>query len=74
MIFLQGICFVTNEKYIEDCRGEWEKLTNNAIVEYLVVPRLPRDASVEWQMWAHKHNTAFECKIKLFTVILHCSN
>ncbi|CAL8111401.1 unnamed protein product [Orchesella dallaii] len=57
---VQGICFVTDENYIEECRQELEKRTNNSIVEYLVVPRLPRDARVEWQIWAHKHNTAFE--------------
>lgn len=65
---LQGICYVTDSKFIEECRREWEKRTNNAIVEYLVVPRLPRDANVEWQVWVHKHNTAFECK---FTTC-HC--
>lgn len=52
---------MTDETYIEECRQELEKRTNNSIVDYIVVPRLPRDAKVEWQIWAHKHNTAFEC-------------
>ncbi|OXA60865.1 Diphthine--ammonia ligase [Folsomia candida] len=55
-----GICYVTDVSYIADCRHEWEKLTNNAIVEYLVVPRLPRNAKIEWFTWIHKHNAAFE--------------
>jgi diphthine-ammonia ligase len=59
---VQGICYVTDPNFIVECREEWEKRTNNAVVEYLVVSRLPRDANVEWQVWAHKHNSAFEYK------------
>jgi len=59
---VQGICYVTDPSFIVECREEWEKRTNNAVVEYLVVSRLPRDANVEWQIWAHKHNSAFEYK------------
>jgi len=42
---------VTDPAYIVKCREEWEKKSNNGIVEYIVVPRLPRDASVEWCVW-----------------------
>lgn len=27
-----------------------------------MVPRLPRDAQVEWCVWAHRDNTRFECR------------
>lgn len=57
---VQGICYVTNSSYISEARKEWERRTNNAIVEYVVVPELPRAALVEWQVWAHRGNTRFE--------------
>lgn len=57
---VQGICFLTHPSYIQDARKEWEKRTNNAIVDYIVVPHLPRDAQVEWCVWAHRDNNRFE--------------
>lgn len=64
---VQGICFLTNVSYIPEARKEWEIRTNNAIVDYVVVSALPRGASVEWCVWAHKDNSRFECKYwKLF--------
>ncbi|BES92864.1 ATP-Hypothetical protein region [Nesidiocoris tenuis] len=57
---VQGICYVTNPSYIREARREWERRTNNAIVEYVVVPELPKGAMVEWQIWAHRGNTRFE--------------
>ncbi|KAK9498262.1 hypothetical protein O3M35_002940 [Rhynocoris fuscipes] len=57
---VQGICFVTNSSYIREARKEWERRTNNAIIEYVVVPELPKSALVEWQVWAHRGNTRFE--------------
>lgn len=59
----QGICYVTNPSYIREARREWERRTNNAIVEYVVVPELPKGAMVEWQIWAHRGNTRFECEL-----------
>ncbi|XP_046749065.1 diphthine--ammonia ligase [Diprion similis] len=57
---VQGICFSTHPSYIPDARKEWEKRTNNAIVDYVVVPNLPRGAKVEWCVWAHRDNNRFE--------------
>ncbi|XP_033221259.1 diphthine--ammonia ligase isoform X2 [Belonocnema kinseyi] len=57
---VHGICFLTNASYIPEARKEWEIRTNNAIVDYIVVPALPRGASVEWCVWAHKDNSRFE--------------
>ncbi|KOX77844.1 Meiotically up-regulated 71 protein [Melipona quadrifasciata] len=57
---VQGICFLTHSSYIPDARKEWEKRTNNAIVDYIVVPNLPRGAQVEWCVWAHRDNNRFE--------------
>uniref|UniRef100_A0A023F2R4 Diphthine--ammonia ligase n=1 Tax=Triatoma infestans TaxID=30076 RepID=A0A023F2R4_TRIIF len=57
---VQGICYVTNASYIREARKEWERRTNNAIIEYVVVPELPKTALVEWQVWAHRGNTRFE--------------
>lgn len=57
---VQGICYVTHTKYIHAARTEWEKRTNNAIVDYIVVSRLPKNAIVEWHLWAHRHNSRFE--------------
>lgn len=33
-------------------------------MDYIVVPALPRKASVEWQVWIHTHNNKFECKFQ----------
>ncbi|XP_014239939.1 diphthine--ammonia ligase [Cimex lectularius] len=57
---VQGICYVTNASYIAEARKEWERRTNNAIVEYIVVRELPKSSLVEWQVWAHRGNTRFE--------------
>lgn len=59
---VQGICFVTNPTYITEARRQWERRTTNAIMDYIVVPALPRGALVEWQVWAHSHNDKFDCK------------
>lgn len=57
---VQGVCYVTHPSYIPEARREWEKRTNNAIVDYVVVPELPRGALLEWQVWAHIGNSRFE--------------
>lgn len=57
---VQGICYVTHPSYIPKARKEWEKRTNNAIVDYVVIPKLPRRAFVEWHIWAHRHNSTFD--------------
>lgn len=59
--FLQAICYVSHSNLIMEARRQWEEHTNNAIVDYVVVPRLPRDAPIEWHVWAHRHNSRFEC-------------
>jgi len=56
---VQAICFVTEQSFVENCKREWEKHTENSIVEYVVVPHLPRNARVEWQVWVHKYNSLF---------------
>lgn len=62
---VQGICFLTHSSYITDARKEWERRTRNAIVDYVVVPNLPRGAQVEWCVWAHRDNNRFECECKV---------
>ncbi|KAJ8947693.1 hypothetical protein NQ318_001531 [Aromia moschata] len=57
---VQGICYVTDASYIEPSRKLWEERTNNAIVDYVVVTGLPRNALVEWHVWAHKYNNQFD--------------
>lgn len=59
---VQAICYVTNVAAVKHARQLWEEKTNNAIVNYVVVSNLPKNAVVEWQVWAHKHNGQFECK------------
>lgn len=70
---VQGICFVTHPIYITEARRQWERRTANAIVDYIVVPSLPKNALVEWQVWAHTHNDRFEyeetgCSISDYTI------
>lgn len=59
---VQAVCFITDPNYISEARRQWEKRTTNAIVNYVVVPSLPRNAMVEWQVWLHEHNDKFDCK------------
>ncbi|KAI4462631.1 hypothetical protein MML48_4g00020204 [Holotrichia oblita] len=57
---VQGICYVSKAKYIEIANKYWEECTNNSIMDYVVVSKLPRNALVEWHVWAHTHNNQFE--------------
>ncbi|XP_031625723.1 uncharacterized protein LOC116342317 isoform X2 [Contarinia nasturtii] len=70
---VQGICFVTNPNHIAEARRQLERRTTNAIMDYIVVPALPRKALVEWQVWAHSHNDKFDyeetgCSVGDYTV------
>lgn len=58
---VHGICFVIHPGYISEARRQWERRTTNAIMDYIVVPGLPKQALVEWQVWAHSDNDRFEC-------------
>ena len=53
---------MTHPCLILEARHQWEEHTNNAIVDFFVVPKLPRDSPIEWHVWAHRHNSRFECK------------
>ncbi|CAG9835836.1 unnamed protein product [Diabrotica balteata] len=57
---VQGICYLTDASYVGPARKLWEESTNNAIVDYVVVTGLPRNAAVEWHVWAHKYNNQFD--------------
>ncbi|CAD7087670.1 unnamed protein product [Hermetia illucens] len=70
---VQGICFTTHPNYIAEARRQWERCTTNAIIDYIVVPALPREALVEWQVWAHSHNDRFDyeetgCSVSEYTI------
>ncbi|XP_055298173.1 uncharacterized protein LOC129566345 [Sitodiplosis mosellana] len=70
---VQGICFVTHPNYVAEARRQLERRTTNAIMDYIVVPALPRKALVEWQVWAHSHNDKFDyeetgCSVGDYTV------
>lgn len=70
---VQGICFVTHPAFISEARRQWERRTTNAIMDYIVVPALPRNALVEWQVWAHTHNDSFDyeetgCSVREYTI------
>lgn len=74
---VHGICFVTHPAFIGEARRQWERRTTNAIMDYIVLPALPRDALVEWQVWAHTHNDRFDCKppqIHLYLITWMISN
>lgn len=58
---VQGICFVTKRDHIELARRAWEAQSANAIMEYVIVKSLPRQAYIELQCWAHSYNDKFEC-------------
>lgn len=57
---VQGVCYITDLSYISQVRKMWEENTNNAIVNYVVVTGLPKNAQVEWHVWAHRFNNSFE--------------
>jgi diphthine-ammonia ligase len=43
-------------------RQLWETRTTNAIVDFVIVPALPRGSQIEWTVWAHSKNRQFECE------------
>ncbi|KAH8273471.1 hypothetical protein KR018_002962 [Drosophila ironensis] len=70
---VHGICFVTHPAFIGEARRQWERRTTNAIMDYIVLPALPREALVEWQVWAHTHNDRFDyeetgCSVGEYTI------
>ncbi|XP_068154670.1 uncharacterized protein [Drosophila tropicalis] len=70
---VHGICFVTHPAFIGEARRQWERRTTNAIMDYIVLPALPREALVEWQVWAHTHNDRFDyeetgCSVGDYTI------
>ena len=30
-----------------------------------MVPALPKNAKIEWQVWAHRGNSRFQCKLRM---------
>ncbi|KAH8235822.1 hypothetical protein KR032_008157 [Drosophila birchii] len=72
---VHGICFVTHPAFIGEARRQWERRTTNAIMDYIVLPALPREALVEWQVWAHTHNDRFDyeetgCSVGDYTIAI----
>lgn len=65
-MFEKGICYVTKQTDIQVARRIWESQSTNAIIDYVVVKNLPRDALVELQVWTHLGNDKFECKLFIF--------
>ncbi|KAK4886058.1 hypothetical protein RN001_002329 [Aquatica leii] len=57
---VQATCYVNNKDLIDIARKFWEAKTNSAIVNYVVVTTLPKNALVEWHVWAHRYNSSFE--------------
>lgn len=57
---VHGICFVTHPDHIEAAEIEWEKSTENAISNFIVVSGLPRGALVEWQVFCDNQENEFE--------------
>nr|XP_022904819.1 diphthine--ammonia ligase [Onthophagus taurus]XP_022904820.1 diphthine--ammonia ligase [Onthophagus taurus] len=57
---VQGVCYISDLKHVETVRKLWEEFTNNAIMNYVVVETLPKNALVEWHVWGHLHNNQFE--------------
>lgn len=52
-----------NKNDIPIARKLWESQSTNAIIDYIVVKNLPRNALIEFQVWTHLGNDKFECKI-----------
>ena len=61
----QGICYLTDIENVETARIIWEETTNNSIMDYVVVTKLPKNALIEWHVWGHIHNNQFECECLL---------
>ncbi|XP_065347839.1 uncharacterized protein LOC135944668 [Cloeon dipterum] len=57
---VQGVCYLTCKNAVQTVRRLWERHTTNAIVDFVIVPALPRGALLEWSVWAHAHNRRFE--------------
>lgn len=54
---------MTRQSDIQIARRIWESQSTNAIIDYVVVKHLPRNALVELQVWTHLGNDKFECAV-----------
>lgn len=57
---------MTKQSDIQIARRIWESQSTNAIIDYVVVKHLPRNALVELQVWTHLGNDKFECVFEFF--------
>ncbi|KAF4530126.1 hypothetical protein B566_EDAN001383 [Ephemera danica] len=57
---VKGVCYLTSPSAVQTVRQLWETRTTNAIVDFVIVPALPRGSQVEWSVWAHSKNRQFE--------------
>lgn len=65
---------MTKQSNIKIARRIWESQSTNAVIDYVVVKHLPRNALVELQVWTHLGNDKFECAANFcffFHVFLH---
>ncbi|XP_059062770.1 uncharacterized protein LOC131855508 [Achroia grisella] len=56
---VQSVCYTTGARSVGEARRQLERRTAGAIVQYVVVPALPRRARLEWTAWAHSDNNRF---------------
>ncbi|XP_055716287.1 uncharacterized protein LOC129810065 [Phlebotomus papatasi] len=48
-----AICYLSHSNLIPRAMEQWQTLSSHAIVDYVVVPCLPRNAQIEWQVLLH---------------------
>ncbi|XP_059614261.1 uncharacterized protein LOC132260264 [Phlebotomus argentipes] len=52
-----AICYLQESQSIPRARAQWSSLNAKAIVNYVVVSALPRNAQIEWQILLHSPET-----------------
>ena len=68
----QAICFVCEEAWISTAKSIWrEHGGEEKVVVFVVVSRLPRNALVEWQIWAHRCTTDMHHRYRAVTSTAH---
>nr|CAB3239802.1 diphthine--ammonia ligase [Phallusia mammillata] len=52
----QCVCYVTDENHIKPASSIWDKTVSKDCILYVVVPSLPKQALIEWQVIAVKQD------------------
>lgn len=64
----QVVCFVCDQAHISEAKSLWKDYGGEEnVVAFVVVSRLPRNALVEWQIWAYRPRQSLNHRFEAVT-------